>query len=120
MAKIDIKIYEIVGDSFCVSADDGEKVYDQIVMALEKKMKLQISFANVQRLTSAFLNVAIGQLYGKYTSEVLRSHLTVSEIIADDSALLTRVIETAKQYYANPERFTKIQEEVLGEEENVS
>jgi hypothetical protein len=116
MIKIPIKVYEIVGSEFCVAADDGQKVYDQIARALQRDMPVEISFMNVRRLTSAFLNVAIGQLYGEYREDVLSSHLSVSDIEPDDRILLIRVIETAKAYFRNPERFERVRGQVLGEE----
>jgi len=115
---ITLKIYEIVGSEFCVAADDGQKVYEQITMALRKDLKVRISFFNVKRLTSAFLNVAIGQLYGEFNGEILSTHLSVVDIEPDDFILLSRVIETAKVYFKDPVRFNKIRSNILGEKED--
>ena len=115
---ITLKLYEIVGSEFCVAAGDGQKVFEQIYQALHKDMSVQISFMNVERLTSAFLNVAIGQLYGEFTEDFLRSRLSVKEIEPDDLMLLKRVIETAKIYFKDPNRFNQIQKDILGEQED--
>jgi len=115
---IPLKIYEIVGSEFCVAADDGQKVYDQIVLALKRDLQVQLSFLNVKRLTSAFLNVAIGQLYGEFPEGLLSSHLSVADMEADDRELLKRVIETAKAYFKDPARFNRVRNRVLGEKED--
>ena len=116
--SITLKIYEVVGSEFCVAADDGQKVYDQIALALNKDLHVQISFVNVKRLTSAFLNVAIGQLYGEFHEDILRTHLSVIDMDADDGELLKRVIETAKSYFKDPARFNRVRDHVLGEKED--
>lgn len=114
--EITLNIYEIVGSRFCVSPDDGQKVHDQIELALKKGLHVRLSFANVERLISAFLNVAIGQLYGEFPEEVLRTNLSVINIEKSDLNLLKRVIDTAKIYFKNPEMVERIRRQVLGEE----
>jgi len=116
--SVTLKIFEIVGSEYCVASDDGQKVYDQIALALDKGLKVQLSFQNVERLTSAFLNVAIGQLYGKYPEDRLSESLSATEIEPDDRALLKRVTDTAKLYFKDPARFNQIQRQVLGDDED--
>jgi len=72
-----------------------------------------VSFLNVSSLTSAFLNAAIGQLYGSFTENGIRSKLKVKDIEPDDLALLKRVVETAKQYFKDPKRFNKAVQEAI-------
>ncbi|MCX6056494.1 MAG: STAS-like domain-containing protein [Chloroflexi bacterium] len=115
---IEINIFEIVGSEFCVAADDGQKVFDQIALALQKGLKVKISFANISRLTSAFLNVALGQLYGSFSEQILSSNLSVSEIESHDRSLLIRVIETAKAYFRNPNLFDKVRDNIMGEKKD--
>ncbi len=113
--KLTIKAFEIVGSKFCVSSEDGKRLYQQIADALERKRKVEVSFLNVESLTSAFLNVAIGQLYGKFSEDEIRAGLSVSHIQEDDLTLLKRVVETAKEYFKDPERIKAARSEVFGE-----
>ena len=105
MNKIKINIYAIVGDSFCIAAEDGEKVFKQLKKAIIKEKKIDISFLNVEILTSAFLNTAIGKLYGEFNENDIKAKLSVSDIIDEDKLLLKRVVDTAKAYYKNPSQF---------------
>jgi hypothetical protein len=100
-----ISVFEIVGSPLCVASGDGQKVYDRIAMALQDERNVLLSFNNISMLTSAFLNAAIGQLYGTFSEEKIRSLLDVKDIQPDDLALLKRVVDTAKQYFKDPERF---------------
>lgn len=100
-------VYETVGSSLCVASHDGQKVYERIERALRAKCQVTISFHNVSIMTSAFLNAAIGQLYGKFDEEQIRASLSVEDIEPGDRALLKRVVETAKSYFDSPERFDR-------------
>ena len=113
--QIVVMVFEVVGSGICVSSDDGQKVHDQIAAALREGKKIKVSFLNVESLTSAFLNAAIGQLYGEFSDETIRESLSVSDMEQDDLALLKRVVETAKEYFSDPERFRKAREEALEE-----
>ncbi len=111
-----LSVFEIVGSPFCVASDDGQKVFERIAAAMKEKRAVSLSFHNIQSLTSAFLNAAIGQLYGSFTEDQIRAQLKVRDIQPDDLALLKRVVETAKEYFRNPNRINGVVREVLGED----
>ena len=114
--KILIRVFEVVGSPFCVASEDGQMVHDQIAAALREGKHVELSFLNVESMTSAFLNTAVGQLYGEFSEDVIRTGVSVSQIPSDDAALLKRVVDTAKLYFSDPARFKEISEEVLGVE----
>jgi len=76
METIQIKIYSITGSEFCVEAEDGEKVFMLIYKALKEKKKVELSFQNVELLTTAFLNSAIGKLYKDFTEQEIKALLS--------------------------------------------
>lgn len=117
MEKINVSVYQIVGSEICVSADDGNKVYNRIKDILSKKKKVILSFLNVTMLTSAFLNTAIGQLYGQFSKEEIKLYFSVTDLSKLDLTLLKRVVDNAKNYYDNPDNAKRIEKtikEVLG------
>ncbi len=110
---IAIRVFEIVGSGICVASDDGQKVHDQVAIALREGRKVSLSFHNVESLTSAFLNAAIGQLYGEFSEEKVKASISVKDMSGDDRGLLKRVVDTAKLYFKDPERFKKATAEAL-------
>ena len=115
---IRISIFEVVGDSLCVASSDGQKIYDRLDAALKANQGVALSFRNVTVLTSAFLNAAIGQLYGTFSEEQIRDLLMVEDMEQDDLALLKRVVDNAKLYFKNPEKFNQSVQETLEDEED--
>ncbi len=113
MNKIKLSVYAIIGDSFGVSAEDGEKVFERVKKALIENKNVNLSFLNVEMLTSAFLNTAIGKLYGEFDAEKIKNSLSVSDISDDDKLLLKRVVDTAKAYYSNPKQFEESIREIM-------
>ena len=113
---IRISLFKVVGSPFCVASSDGQKVYERVAAALKAEKEISISFHNVTALTAAFLNSAIGQLYGVFSEEEIRSHLKVEDIEQDDLALLKRVVDNAKLYFKDPKRFNRAIVEVIRDE----
>ncbi len=113
---MDISIFEVVGSPLCVASGDGQKVYERLAPVIEQGRGAVLSFRNVALLTSAFLNTAIGQLYGKFDEDQIRSSLKIADMEPDDIALLKRVVETAKRYFKDPERFDRTVRDVLEDE----
>ena len=115
MKETKINIKNIVGSSVCVEAEDGQKVYNLIVKAFKEKKKVILSFLNVELLTTAFLNTAIGQLYKDFSEDFIKEHLSVKEMSQSGLVSLKRVVETAKIYYKDPDSIEQSIKDILGE-----
>ena len=85
MNTIFIKLNDYITCNKGVTPDEGEPIYNHIVESLKKGDNVILDFSNVEMMTTAFLNVVIGNLYKDYTSEQLKSMLSfenLSESIA--------------------------------------
>lgn len=111
-SDVRISVYEVVGSPLCVASDDGQKVYERLFIALGEARRVALSFLNITTMTSAFLNAAIGQLYGSFSEEQIRSLLSVEDMEPEDATLLKRVVETAKLYFKDPQRFDHVVREI--------
>lgn len=115
MKEIEVNVYAIVGNSYCVDVEDGEKVFEVLKKILTEDNKAVISFLNVEMLTSAFLNTAIGRLYGTFNYDKIKKMVSAKDISDDDKLLLKKVTDTAKAYYKNRSKMAKIEDDILGE-----
>jgi STAS-like domain of unknown function (DUF4325) len=111
------RITNIVGGPLCVSAEDGQKVHDKIAPILAQGRKVSLSFAGVETLISAFLNAAVGQLYGHMEEERIRELLSVQDMESGDVALLRRVVQNAKRYFANRQKYDAAWLEEVGNDQ---
>jgi hypothetical protein len=114
--ELAISVFEVVGSPLCVASGDGQGVYERLAAAIEQDRRVTLSFRNISALTSAFLNAAIGQLYGKFSEDKIRALLKVEDMQQEDLALLKRVVETAKDYFRDPRRFEQAVRDELGGE----
>ena len=115
MALVTIQIARVIGGGICVAASDGNKVHDEILAAFKAGNRVALSFQNVSRMTTAFLNAAVGQLYGEFSEEQLREMLA-PPIHAEPWHLnrLKLVVDRAKVYFRDPKRAEKIFRDVTG------
>ena len=117
MKEIKLNIFEQIGSSAAVSSEDGEILYGRIVKGLaENNVKIALDFTNIELITSTFLNAAIGQLYNKYDSPLLRERLKVENMEKEDLELLKKVVERAKEYFKDKARMDASIKEALGDE----
>ena len=113
-----ISMYEVVGGPFCVASDDGQKIYDRLAAALAADRGVALSFHNVTALTPAFLDVAIGQLYGTFGENQIHSLLKMEDAEPDALVMVKGVVNNAKRYFADPERFEQAYREVMGDDDD--
>ena len=115
--QITVRIVDIIGSFLCVSAEDGQRVHDKIVPLLRENKKVVLSFAQVEAMISAFLNSAIGQLYGEFPEDLINDLVAFTEISDEDRLLLQRVVANAKTYFSNREKFDQAWKDEVGDEE---
>lgn len=113
-----ISVFGVVGSPLCVASNDGQKVYDRLAAALKAERRVVLSFHNVSTMTSAFLNSAVGQLYEAFSEEQIRALLKVEDMEPDDLELLKRVIDTAKLYFQDRQRFDQAVREALEDDDD--
>jgi hypothetical protein len=112
-----VRVFDIVGGPLCVSTEDGQRVHDKIAPLLRDGQKVVLSFEQVETLISAFLNAAVGQLYGEFPEDRVRELISVRDLDEDDTAVLKRVVENAKAYFKEPRKFDQAWKEEVGDEE---
>ena len=117
MDEIKINIFSIVGQKDCTLPEDGDKVFSSIQRVLKENKKVLISFKNVEKLTTAFLNNAIGKLYGEFEEDKLKQSLSVEDISDSGKVRLKRVVTNAKNYFKNPDKMKESIKEILGEDD---
>jgi len=97
-----LKITDVVGTNICVAVEDGHLLHNEIYKYLEKRESVQLSFDGVRRLTTAFLNSGIGQLYNEFDEQTIRQYLSVAPNTEPQKAgLIKKATDRAKQFYQN-------------------
>ena len=86
--------------SICADPDDGSSLCDQTRHALEAGEFVILDFDGVTTLTSAFLNAAIGCLYGSFAEEDLDRRLSWIGLDQTDESLMRLVRSNAIRFFA--------------------
>lgn len=113
---VNINVVNVIGDTYGVEAEEGQKIFNLVQKALSERRKVILSFLNIEMLTTAFLNTAIGQLYKDFSEEEIKENLRVENISESGKIILKRVVDTAKLFYQDKDTFRRFQhsiEEIL-------
>lgn len=92
----ELKIVNVINSEFAVSPEDGDSIFNLIKEKVNSKEKIVIDFSNIEIITTAFLNNAIGKLYNIYDKEKLNQYISMKNISKSDLDLVKKVIERAK------------------------
>lgn len=102
-----IRISDFVTLNQAVTPDEGEIIYNKILLGIGEGNSVILDFSDIQLMTTAFLNTAIGNLYKDYSSEQLNALLKLENLQPGDSARVKKVVDNAKKFYANVDAFNK-------------
>lgn len=111
-----INIYNEVNGVAAVSSVDGKNIYEKIKTAINSGKTVALDFLNIEFVTSAFFNTAVGQLFKDFPDEQIE-HILLENISQNDEILYNQVMNRAKDYYRNPDYRNKLLE-ALKEEIN--
>ena len=114
--RLNIRVFDEIGNNAAVSSDDGSKIFEKIEKAIKNNIAINLNFMNIEFLTTAFLNAAIGQLYSTFSGDVLNEKLAITHISEEDKTTFLKVIKRAKEYFANKDEFTTTIDTVLNNE----
>lgn len=112
-----LSLTRITGSPFCVAIQDGNKLKKEIAASFDRDEPVEVSFEGVRRLTTAYLNAAIGQLYNEDHEAKIRRLISVVDVSQEDLRLLARVVENAKKFFSDPSRYRMIVKDAIGDEE---
>ncbi len=115
MKSLTIKLNDLISCQKGITPDEGQPVYDKLIASLQEGQKIVLDFKGVEILTTAFLNVAIGNLYKDYNSERLRELLSFENLDDATARRIKKVTDNAKEFYKNQEGFSQMVKEVLNE-----
>lgn len=108
-----IDVAQKINTPSALTQEQGNIIYNEIIASFEKKENIVLDFSNIESMISPFLNNAIGQLYGKYSSEYIKNHLNLVNFPPSKNSTLNIVINNAKKFYANKKTFTQTAKDVL-------
>ena len=108
-----IDVAKVIDSPSALTQEQGNSIYNLLVNSFEKDEKVVLDFLNIESMISPFLNNAIGQLYGKYTSDDIKRLLELKNFPIGKNATLNIVISNAKKFYNNKENYQKVAKDVL-------
>lgn len=91
-----LNVASIVGSDSAFSPDFAELIYQGAEQAIEEKKEITIDFSNIKVCPTAFLNIAIGRLFLKYSAEDIKQFIRLV-IPANQQEKFKLVVETAKE-----------------------
>lgn len=115
MDTITIKLTDHITLKKGITPDEAEPILKQEMEAFKKGNNVILDFEDVEMLTTAFLNVVIGNLYEKYTSEELRAMLRLVNYDEPTAIRIKKVTDNAKAFYKNAEEYSNVVKEVINE-----
>lgn len=94
-----INIKELIDSNSAVTQNDGNVLYEEVIKIINNHKIALLNFSGIVLITCIFLQVSIGQLYGKYDENFLKKHLIIANIDEDSKKILKKVESNAIEYF---------------------
>lgn len=111
-----VRVADLINTTRAVDAAAGERVFSEICPLLQRGDKVLLSFDGISLVITAFLNAAIGKLFGVIPPDKVSELLEVRDLDDAFHGTLESSLEISKAYYEDPERLKRSIKEVMDEE----
>lgn len=115
MDTITIKLTDHISLNKGITPDEAEPILNKEIEAFKNGNNVILDFEGVEMLTTAFLNVVIGNLYENHTSEELNAMLKLVNYDEPTAIRIKKVTDNAKAFYKNAEEYSNVVKEVINE-----
>ena len=113
MNKI-VDIAAVIDSPSALTQEQGEKIYSIVSNSIRQKQSITLDFGNIESMISPFLNTSIGKLYGSYTEKTINTYLHFKNFPQAKFSTLKIVVDNAKKYYSNKEKYASTVKDVIG------
>lgn len=97
-----IRVRDFLNTEMAVSTDKAELVFIECKNAIEKGEIVEINFEEIKLVITAFLNIAIGKLYGLDIEDAkIDKYLNFSNASPAIKSMIEKVILNSKKFYSN-------------------
>lgn len=112
---IQVVVHDIIGSARAVDAADGAKIYEIVLAALRNGQYVRLSFDGIRMVITAFVNEAVGKLYGAMPSEQVDRLLEICDVPEAFQVSIDKSVEWSKAFFADP---VKMQRALLEDFDN--
>ncbi len=107
-----IRVVDIIDSPIAVSTEKAQRVHTLLAKKLQAGEDVRLSFDGIETVITAFLNAALGQLYGAFSEDVITKHLEIVDAAPETQGMIERTVRNAKRYFANPELYRQAYREL--------
>lgn len=109
-----LKISDIINSKSAILSETGELVFQEIKKYIDQDESVTLDFTGISTLTTAFLNLAIGQLYDLKPIDVLTSLVKIKRASVSDSHFqkIALVLSNSKE---KRQELADLQDEVMAD-----
>ncbi|MEI4352233.1 STAS-like domain-containing protein [Streptococcus suis] len=109
-----LKIYDIIQSHSAILSETGEIVFQKIKEYIDQDEAVTLDFTGIEILTTAFLNLAVGQLYDLKPIDTLTNLVKIKRSSISDSHFqkIALVLSNSKE---KRQELSDLQDEVMAD-----
>ena len=97
-----IRVRDFLNNSMAVSTDKAELIFNKCRKAIENGENIEFNFEDIKLVITAFLNIAIGKLYGlDIEYDNIDQHLNYTNASPSIKNMIDQVVDNSKKFYSN-------------------